>query len=148
AAFDRRDVSAGVRPIRGAHRAAFRTRALAGVLDARRKHRGCGLARMRGDRIMEKIGNERATNHRSVHGPGYSGGEALTATYDLPDGANLSDEFHVFAAEWEPGVIRFYVDDHLYEARTPSDLGDGRHWVYDHPFFVILNVAVGGNFPG
>ena len=45
-------------------------------------------------------------------------------------------------------VVRFYVDGVLYETRTPADVPAGHVWVYDHPFFVILNVAVGGNFPG
>ncbi len=54
----------------------------------------------------------------------------------------------MFAVEWEPEAIRFYVDDHLYETRTPADLPKGAKWVYDHPFFVLLNVAVGGYWPG
>jgi beta-glucanase (GH16 family) len=54
----------------------------------------------------------------------------------------------VYAVEWEPDVIRFYVDDHLYATRTPADLPRDAKWVYDHPFFIILNVAVGGDWPG
>jgi len=45
-------------------------------------------------------------------------------------------------------VIRFYVDESLYETRTPSDLPKGTKWVYDHPFFILLNCAVGGDWPG
>jgi beta-glucanase (GH16 family) len=97
--------------------------------------------------IMENIGSEPATNHGSMHGPGYSGDRALTATYRLPSG-RLDDAFHVFAAEWEPDKVRFYVDGHLYEVRTPADIPAGTKWIFDHPFFVILNTAVGGNFPG
>ena len=97
--------------------------------------------------IMENIGKEPAKNHGSLHGPGYSGGGALTGAYTLASGA-LADAFHVYAAEWEAGAIRFYVDDTLYETRTPADVPNGSRWVYDHPFFIVLNVAVGGNFPG
>jgi beta-glucanase (GH16 family) len=97
--------------------------------------------------IMENVGNTPQTNHGSMHGPGYSGGHALTGTYSLPTGS-LADDFHIYAIEWETNVVRFYVDDTLYETRTPADVPSGDQWVYDHPFFVILNVAVGGNFPG
>ena len=97
--------------------------------------------------IMENVGNEPAKVHGSMHGPGYSGGNPLTGVYTLT-GGRFSDDFHVFAVEWEPSVVRFYVDGSLYETRTPSDLPSGTRWVFDHPFFVLLNVAVGGNWPG
>jgi beta-glucanase (GH16 family) len=71
----------------------------------------------------------------------------LTSTYTLQN-ARLSDDFHVFAIEWAPGVVRFYVDENLYQTRTPADVPSGSKWVYDHPFFIILNIAVGGSFPG
>jgi beta-glucanase (GH16 family) len=98
--------------------------------------------------IMENIGKEPAMIHGTIHGPGYSGGKGITASYKLPGGKHFSDDFHIFAVEWEPRAIRFYVDDHLYTTRTPADLPPGTKWVYDHPFFVILNVAVGGFWPG
>lgn len=96
--------------------------------------------------IMENIGSQPATNHGSMHGPGYSGGHALTASYTLPHG-RFSGGYHTFSLEWEPSVVRFYVDGHLYETRTPRDI-PGKRWVFDHPFFILLNVAVGGNWPG
>lgn len=98
--------------------------------------------------IMENIGREPAIVHGTIHGPGYSGGAAITAAYSLPERRRFSDDFHTFAVEWEPGVIRFYVDNTLYKTRTPADLPAGTAWVFEHPFFIILNVAVGGNFPG
>ncbi len=98
--------------------------------------------------IMENIGKEPSTIHGSLHGPGYSGGNPLGAAYALPSGENFADAFHVFAIEWETNVIRFYVDDNLYETRTPADVPANGHWVYDHPFFLLLNVAVGGQWPG
>jgi beta-glucanase (GH16 family) len=96
--------------------------------------------------IMEAV-RDFTINHGSAHGPGYSGGNPLTATYKLPSGS-LSDDFHVYAIEWEPNQVRWYVDNTLYETRTPADLPAGTSWVYDHPFFLLLNLAVGGNFPG
>jgi beta-glucanase (GH16 family) len=98
--------------------------------------------------VMENIGKEPGIVHGSMHGPGYSGGNALTALYTLPGGASFADDFHVFAVEWETGVVRFYVDDTLYETETPADLPAGDTWVFDQPFFILLNVAVGGSWPG
>jgi beta-glucanase (GH16 family) len=98
--------------------------------------------------IMENVGFEPSRVHGSLHGPGYSGAHPLTGTYTLPDGERFSDGYHLFAVEWEPQAIRFYVDNTLYETRTPRDLPAGARWVYDHPFFMLLNVAVGGKWPG
>ena len=97
--------------------------------------------------IMETMGSQLTINRGSLHGPGYSGGNPLTAQFHLQGGSDFSKAFHVFAAEWEENVVRFYVDDQLYETRTPKDL-NGKRWVYDHDFYMILNVAVGGTFPG
>ena len=98
--------------------------------------------------IMENIGKEPSIVHGSLHGPGYSGANPLGAAYTLPNGGKFADDFHIFAIEWETNVIRFYVDDHLYETRTPTDVPAGKKWVYDHPFSLLLNVAVGGQWPG
>jgi beta-glucanase (GH16 family) len=98
--------------------------------------------------IMENIGKEPALVHGTIHGPGYSGEHGLGAPFGLPSKQNFSDDFHLYAVEWEPNALRFYVDDHLYETRTPADLPPGAKWVYDHPFFILLNVAVGGQWPG
>src|ERR1700730_17066911 len=68
--------------------------------------------------IMENIGREPSANHGSLHGPGYSGGSPLSGIYTLPDGQHFCDAFHVFAVEWEPAAIRFYVDGNLYQTRT------------------------------
>ena len=97
--------------------------------------------------IMENIGREPNIVHGTIHGPGYSGANGIGAAYTLASG-NFSDDFHVFAVEWEPNVIRWYVDGVLYQTRTPADLPAGTTWVFDHPFFIILNSAVGGYWPG
>jgi beta-glucanase (GH16 family) len=98
--------------------------------------------------IMENIGREPELIHGTIHGPGYSGAKGIGAPFGLPTAARLAGDFHVYAVEWETDVIRFYVDDHLYETRTRSDLPKGTKWAYDHPFFLLLNVAVGGSWPG
>jgi beta-glucanase (GH16 family) len=100
--------------------------------------------------IMENIGKEPNKVHGSIHGPGPSGSgtDDMTAIYTLPAGQRFADAFHIFAVEWEPKVIRFYVDDTLYETATPSGLPKGSGWKFDHPFFVLLNLAVGGDWPG
>jgi beta-glucanase (GH16 family) len=98
--------------------------------------------------IMENVGREPVINHGNIHGPGYSGGNSLGGIYTLPTDQRFSDEFHTFAIEWEPNAIRFYVDDNVYATKTPGDVPAGSRWVFDHPFFMLLNVAVGGAFPG
>jgi beta-glucanase (GH16 family) len=98
--------------------------------------------------IMENIGKEPALVHGTIHGPGYSGDKGPTASYALPDKKDFADDFHLYAVEWEPAAIRFYVDDHLYFTRTPRDLPPGKNWVFNRPFFLLLNVAVGGSWPG
>jgi beta-glucanase (GH16 family) len=97
--------------------------------------------------IMENIGREPGTNHGSMHGPGYSGGNPLTGSYTLPGGAALADDFHTYAIDWDPSGVSFSVDGNVYERHTPADT-NGNPWVFDHPFFIILNVAVGGSWPG
>jgi beta-glucanase (GH16 family) len=98
--------------------------------------------------IMENVGKTPATNYGSLHGPGYSGGKCLTGSTSLSGGATLADDFHIYAIEWAANVVKFFFDGNNYETRTPADVPAGDVWVYDHPFFIILNLAVGGNFPG
>jgi len=98
--------------------------------------------------IMEYRGQQPAVLHGSLHGPGYSGGSALTSRYTLPGGQRFDDGFHVFAVEWDEKQIAWYVDSTRYLTVTPDDLPGNARWVFDHPFFIILNVAVGGNFVG
>jgi beta-glucanase (GH16 family) len=98
--------------------------------------------------IMENIGKEPELVHGTVHGPGYSGKDGIGTPFALPADQRFADDFHVFAVEWQPDAIRFYVDEHLYTTRTPAELPQGTKWVYDHPFFLLLNVAVGGGWPG
>lgn len=98
--------------------------------------------------IMENIGREPSTVHGTIHGPGYSGANGIGAAYSLSIGQRFADDFHTFAIEWEPNVIRFYVDGLLYNTITPANLPANSSWVFAHPFFILLNVAVGGFWPG
>jgi beta-glucanase (GH16 family) len=95
--------------------------------------------------IMENIGRQPNTVFGTIHGPGYSGAGGIGATFSI--GSPFADAFHVFAIDWAPNRITWSVDGTAYETRTPADLG-GRQWVFDHPSFILLNLAVGGDFPG
>ena len=97
--------------------------------------------------VMENIGREPAIVHGTMHGPGYSGGESIGGSYTMTSGA-FADDYHVFAVEWMPGEIRWFVDGQQYHRTTPANLPQGGAWVFDHPFFMLLNVAVGGSWPG
>ncbi len=95
--------------------------------------------------IMEYLGDSPTVTFGSVHGPGYSAGEAETKEYEL-ENDRFDTGFHVFGIEWGPDYINYYVDGDLYNRITPDDVPG--EWVFDHPFYIILNVAVGGSFPG
>ena len=94
--------------------------------------------------IMEFIGRVPDRVYGTLHGPGYSGANGAGNEYEI--GSQISDTFHVYAIEWEPEEIRWYVDDVLFSTITAEDVSG--QWVYDHPFFIILNLAVGGQWPG
>ena len=97
--------------------------------------------------VMENIGREPDTVHGTIHGPGYSGGNGIGGSYRIASGA-FADDFHVFTVEWARGEIRWLVDGREFRRVTPSDLPSGAPWVFDHQFFLLLNVAVGGAWPG
>lgn len=94
--------------------------------------------------IMENIGAPH-TIYGTLHGPGYSGGDGVGAAYTRMD-IDFAAEFHTFAVEWRPEEIRWFVDDALFFQINAGDTPGP--WVYDHPFFILLNLAVGGNWPG
>jgi beta-glucanase (GH16 family) len=98
--------------------------------------------------IMENIGREPSTVHGTIHGPGYSGVHGIGGPFSLPAGQRFCDDFHVYAVEWEPEAIRWYVDGAQYHSVMPSSLPAGAKWVYNHPFYLLLNLAVGGVWPG
>lgn len=98
--------------------------------------------------IMENIGREPTLIHGTMHGPGYSGGNGIGGPASLPGNAAYAADFHVYTVEWEMNSIRWSVDGAQYFATTPASIPAGTTWVYDHPFFIIMNVAVGGGWPG
>jgi len=97
--------------------------------------------------IMENIGREPGIVHGTAHGPGYSGANGIGAPFILPQGA-FADDFHVFAVSWQPNSITWTVDSLVYNRLTPANLPNGTQWVFSQPFFLLLNVAVGGSWPG
>lgn len=98
--------------------------------------------------IMENVGREPERVHGTIHGPGYSGAGGIGRFTTLPDGRRFADDFHTFAIDWWPGRITWSVNGSEYLTLTPDDLPTGARWAFDHPFFLILNVAVGGHWPG
>ncbi|MEO8071865.1 MAG: glycoside hydrolase family 16 protein [Acidobacteriota bacterium] len=98
--------------------------------------------------VMENIGREPFTVHGTIHGPGYSGANAISAPFNLANNQEFADDFHIYATEWTENKIAFYVDGKLFKTITSQDLPAGKDWVYDHPFLMILNLAVGGNWGG
>ncbi len=95
--------------------------------------------------VMEAKGRIPGESSGAIHGPGYSGGGALSGTYEFPEGQDITD-FHVYRVDWDPEHITWYVDDQLVFTAHPGKVQGP--WVLDHDFFLILNVAVGGIFDG
>lgn len=95
--------------------------------------------------IMEYLGNSPTKIFGTVHGPGYSGGASISKNFYLSN-SRFDTDFHIFGIEWDENRVNFYVDDFLYHSVTPEDVPG--EWVFNQPFYLILNVAVGGNLPG
>ena len=97
--------------------------------------------------IMEFVGRVPNEVFGTLHGPGYSGGQSYGDTYDL--GEPVGNQYHVFSVEWQPDKIVWFIDGIAYFTATPDDpFLQGKQWVFNHPFFILMNVAVGGNFGG
>jgi len=91
--------------------------------------------------VVENFGTNLAEVSGTVHGPGYSGDGGITGS--VSTGGSLADDFHLYSVRWEPDRIRWFVDQTMYHCVTAADL-HGHPWVFDHDFFLIINVAVGG----
>ncbi len=98
--------------------------------------------------ILENIGREPTTVHGTVHGPGYSGENGIGGPFSLSGNPAFADDFHVYAVEWTTNQIKWFVDGTHFFSLTPASLPNGAPWVFNAPQFIILNVAVGGNWPG
>ena len=81
----------------------------------------------------------------TMHGPGYSG--ALGLTKWNRQKYNIADDYHTYAIEWDKNQVSWFYDGVMYNTITRSDVGN-RKWVFDQPFFIIINLAVGGQLPG
>ncbi len=100
--------------------------------------------------VMESLGHEPRKASGTIHGPS-SGGEAhpdYEPSYSIVNTSALSQGFHTYGVRWLPGSIEFYFDGRRYGAITASDLPGGSRWVFDHQFYLVLNVAVGGQWAG
>jgi len=98
--------------------------------------------------ILELAGSEDNKIHGTMHGPGYSGAAGLSRSFDLETGS-FADGFHTFAIEWAPDGMRWLVDGQPYHSRTPDGMDYvGKRWVFDHPMYIILNLAIGGIYDG
>lgn len=97
--------------------------------------------------ILELRGEEPYTALGTIHGPGYSGADSVSGQYTLRAGT-FGDDFHDFAVDIDPGHIAWMIDGEVFATVTPGDLPDGAAWAFDRPFFLLLNLAVGGNFVG
>jgi len=95
--------------------------------------------------VMELKGQSPSVINGTIHGPGYSAGNAISSSYALKN-SRFDLDYHVFAVEWSADQIDFFCDDYLYKRIKKSDVPG--QWVYDHPFYMILNIAVGGNYVG
>ncbi len=87
----------------------------------------------------------------TTHGPGYSADKGPTKSYAFPGGARVDAGFHTYGVIWGPDRLAYYRDDpaNVFETLTPAQLPPGSRWVFDHPFFLLLNLAIGkGGFPG
>lgn len=95
--------------------------------------------------IMEQRGQQPSITHGTLHGPGYSGGNSIGKAYGLTSG-RFDTDYYIYAVEWGENYIDFFVNNFLYQRLTPDDVTG--EWVYNQPFYLLLNVAVGGNFVG
>ena len=97
--------------------------------------------------IMELRGDVPEQIHGTIHGSGYSGADGIGTSYTLSD-ETFADDFHTFTVDYEPERLAWYVDGTLYQTLSTGSLPDGSAWSHDGAVFIILNLAVGGNYLG
>jgi beta-glucanase (GH16 family) len=86
----------------------------------------------------------------TIHGPGYSGGNGISKVYTFSNNGTVSDGYHIYGLIWSPYLIQFYVDDptNIFQTIPATTIPAGTQWVYNNNFFLLLNLAVGGDWPG
>jgi beta-glucanase (GH16 family) len=99
--------------------------------------------------IMEVLGRNTTESYSTLHAPAYNGGGGYGQKYNPPGGGDFANDYHVWAAEWDSKGIKFLVDNQqvFYASKDTVESTRGP-WIFDHPFYIILNLAVGGDFPG
>lgn len=97
--------------------------------------------------IMEAKGSQPSTTSSAIHGPGYSGATPFAHATSLTNGV-FAGEFHTFAIEWDARYVRFFVDDSAHYMVTRSEIERFGQSRLDQPYFLVLNLAVGGGFDG
>jgi len=95
--------------------------------------------------IMENKGSHPTITSSAVHGPGYSGNTPFAHERASPDSTT---NFHIYAVEWNANSIGFYIDGVLHYGISRTSVESKGEWVFNQPFFIILNQAVGGHFDG
>jgi beta-glucanase (GH16 family) len=98
--------------------------------------------------VMESLGSDPFTLFGSIHGPEPGSPKGYHQTAPEHSATSLASRFHVFGVEWSPAAITFTFDGVPYSTRTPASLSAGQQWVFNKPFFLLLNLAVGGEWPG
>src|SRR5712691_4890512 len=90
------------------------------------------------------------TTSSTIHGPGYSGGSGIGSRFVFPNNGQVDNAFHTYGVIWSQDKMQFYRDDYTqpFFTVTPANIPGGTQWVYNHPFFILLNLAIGGGFPG
>jgi beta-glucanase (GH16 family) len=94
--------------------------------------------------VMENLGQTPRVVTAGLHGPGMTGGVGSTA-YRSP--TSLSTAYHVYSMTWKPDSVSFSLDGKVFVTKRKADLPAGATWVFDHPFYLLLNLAVGGDWP-
>jgi beta-glucanase (GH16 family) len=98
--------------------------------------------------MMENIGSDPSTIFGSIHGPQAGSPHGYGITAKAHSRVSLAAGFHVYGVQWSPTKIVFTLDGVPYVTRTPADLNSTQSWVFNKPFYLLLNVAVGGTWPG
>ena len=97
--------------------------------------------------IMENHGSNMTSTSSAMHGPGYSGNTPFVHSYQLTAGS-FAEDFHTFAVQWDSARVTFFVDGKPHYVIQRDEVRRHGNWVFDQPFFIILNLAVGGTFDG
>jgi len=97
--------------------------------------------------IMEYLGHDPGKVYGTVHGPGYSGGDGINGNASTT-GEDFNSAYHIYELDWTADRIQWFVDGNQFHEVKKSDIPSGSQWIFDQNYFFLLNLAVGGNWPG